>query len=578
MTFIVSVAAPSISAPVIATGTVTTNSVQITLVTPSASSVPLTGYSLSVLIPPVLIESFFVTSFPFVVSGLNPGSTYTFQAQGVENGQNSYFSPLSAAVIATTGSVASPPAQVTGLTATSVSASAINLSWNPDTGASSYTIERNGTTILTGYSSTTYSDTGLLASTAYSYNVAGVNSAGMGAFSTTASATTKPAGTIAIKSHPGHYVLCSTRASAFGINSQFQAAINAMAAVTVNANGTGGAAMKGYLGSYGAGYWFDQTGGTGPYNASTVNTSLPDADLASLATASAAKGVDFKLIMQMSWGTYQGQRAVPKVPQPVPYSSASSAYTSGVVADYMITGISGLGSDVFLETASSGEFEGFFLAFWRPADLARINGLITYFGSRYDSNPHVEMFIPWDQLADTCNAIPSDCTAAACVAAYKSIMATSRAAFPTTAIVLTNNFNGAPLSVSDLVNLTAYAATLGIGIGGPDLTCPGFIGPTYGEQIARGAGGQFGTTDYRGVVPICYQEQQGAYIAGVTPAACEAQSFNVNMQTHTVWQYNTNATNTAMNFPNVVATLQGTSPPFRTHSACPSSYPSCNTA
>jgi fibronectin type 3 domain-containing protein len=68
----------------------------------------------------------------------------------------------------------------TGLTATAVSGSQINLSWNASTdnvGVSGYRIHRNGVQIATS-DATTYSDTGLAANTRYNYTVSAYDAAG----------------------------------------------------------------------------------------------------------------------------------------------------------------------------------------------------------------------------------------------------------------------------------------------------------------------------------------------------------------------------------------------------------------
>src|SRR5919109_3237603 len=88
-----------------------------------------------------------------------------------------------------------PPAP-TGLTATAVSSSQLNLSWTASSGATSYNVLRSTTTggpytqIASGVAATSFSDTGLAASTIYFYVVQAVNSAGTRGNSNEASATT----------------------------------------------------------------------------------------------------------------------------------------------------------------------------------------------------------------------------------------------------------------------------------------------------------------------------------------------------------------------------------------------------
>jgi hypothetical protein len=89
------------------------------------------------------------------------------------------------------------PTAPASLTATAVSSSQINLSWGASTdnvGVSGYNIYRNGAQVGTS-TATSYSDTGLTASTAYSYTVKARDAAGnLSAASNTASATTQASG------------------------------------------------------------------------------------------------------------------------------------------------------------------------------------------------------------------------------------------------------------------------------------------------------------------------------------------------------------------------------------------------
>src|SRR5438034_217166 len=130
--------------------------------------------------------------------GLAHSTTYTYRVHTVTTIGTSFPSDTASA---TTFAVApSPP---TGLAATAVSSSQINLTWTAptDNGGSAitgYKIERStdgGTTWTTlvantGNTPTTYSDTGLAHTTNYTYRVSAINSIGTSSVSGTVSATT----------------------------------------------------------------------------------------------------------------------------------------------------------------------------------------------------------------------------------------------------------------------------------------------------------------------------------------------------------------------------------------------------
>jgi hypothetical protein len=85
-----------------------------------------------------------------------------------------------------------PPAAPTNLTATAVSSSEINLTWAASTTSGvTCTVMRNGSVTTTGVTGTAFSDTGLLASTTYSYTVEAVGSSGTSSPSNLATATTE---------------------------------------------------------------------------------------------------------------------------------------------------------------------------------------------------------------------------------------------------------------------------------------------------------------------------------------------------------------------------------------------------
>jgi len=85
-----------------------------------------------------------------------------------------------------------PPAPPTNLTATAVSSSQIDLSWTASTTSGvTYTVIRDGSIAQSGVTGTTFSDTGLVASSTHSYTVEAVDSSGTSGPSNQATATTQ---------------------------------------------------------------------------------------------------------------------------------------------------------------------------------------------------------------------------------------------------------------------------------------------------------------------------------------------------------------------------------------------------
>ena len=159
-----------------------------------------------------------VTSF--INTGLNPATSYTYQVRAYNAiGDSPYSNPASAV----TQSLPPAPAAPTGLAASASSTSQINLSWTDNAASESgFKIERctgagcsTFTQIATvGANVTSYSNTGLSASTSYSYRVAAYNDGGSSVYSNTASAVTQAAP--AIPAAPGN--LSAVAASRSQIN------------------------------------------------------------------------------------------------------------------------------------------------------------------------------------------------------------------------------------------------------------------------------------------------------------------------------------------------------------------------
>jgi len=137
-----------------------------------------------------------LTSTTWQDTGRSPATTYTYRADAVDSSGNA--SGLSAAVTVSTPSApdTTPPTTPSGLVATAVSDTKINLSWGPSTdnvGVTGYRVIRNGSLLTTLASVTTFQDSGLNAATTYTYGVQALDAAGnVSPQSNAASATTQP--------------------------------------------------------------------------------------------------------------------------------------------------------------------------------------------------------------------------------------------------------------------------------------------------------------------------------------------------------------------------------------------------
>ena len=179
--------------------------------------------------------------------GEDTTSPYSFAWSGVPAGNYSLSSIAYDNLGASTQSAAvnvivnvALPVAATGLSATAVSTSQINLSWAASSGAASYNVKRSPisggpyTTISTGVSGTTYNNAGLPAQTTYYYVVSAVNSAGESANSAQATATTQA---VAVPGIPAS--LSATAASPTQINLSWTAASGA-ASYNVKRSATSG--------------------------------------------------------------------------------------------------------------------------------------------------------------------------------------------------------------------------------------------------------------------------------------------------------------------------------------------------
>lgn len=139
------------------------------------------------------------TATSTTVNGLSPATLYYFQVRALTKKGTVLSNIVSKQTLATPPLQSQPPSAPTNLTATAVSSSQINLTWQDNsTNETGFRIERASssagpfTQIATvGAETTTYSNTGLSASTTYYYRVCAYNSDGNSPYSNVASATTQ---------------------------------------------------------------------------------------------------------------------------------------------------------------------------------------------------------------------------------------------------------------------------------------------------------------------------------------------------------------------------------------------------
>jgi chitodextrinase len=116
----------------------------------------------------------------FFDSGLAPNTTYSYTVSAYDFAGNE--SAQSTTVNGTTaGPDTTAPSMPTGLVATPVSTSEIDLSWvaaTDNVGVTGYKVYRNGSAVGTTTGALTFKDTGLTAATSYSYTVGAVDAAG----------------------------------------------------------------------------------------------------------------------------------------------------------------------------------------------------------------------------------------------------------------------------------------------------------------------------------------------------------------------------------------------------------------
>jgi hypothetical protein len=293
-----------------------------------------------------------------------------------------------------------------------------------------------------------------------------------------------------------------------------------------------------------------------------------------------------KLLIEVWTRNFCGQTALPTVPQDTNYGCTK-------IPDYIISGA---------YTGSSGtpgatwNSNGVLAAFWSNPVLARLQALDAALAARYDGNPTVEA-IKYDEFAPpgpSADAPALGWSNAAVQSAWRTLHASVASNWPTTNIACMANFPRDSRGSPDFALFT-YLQGITVGVGGPDIVPPpGTEG--WGPQILRGAGvvsgSNFGTTDFRGILPIIYEAENPA--VSIDAVHLENYAYNTLEATHVTWLYNprnygtsswtpgagttpwTTASSNANGNAGVLDTLQSNG--FRIHAGCPTVYRGqCNT-
>jgi hypothetical protein len=339
-----------------------------------------------------------------------------------------------------------------------------------------------------------------------------------------------PPGT-GIKWHPGHYVAGGgqqTPNRVTGSRAQWQSALSS------------DSHLKGVRAVY---YWFDLEDKRGVYT-----TQVIDDDIAFLRMLNPS----YKIIIEVWSRDFGHATALPSTPQ-----------TSGSVPDYIIeSGGAALNSN------------GVLAAFWRPPVNDRLIALQQYLGARYDGNANVEA-IHTDEFAPAPPKSDPTYSAAATWTEMQRLMTAMVKAWPHTNKFFLGNWPGIGGSGQTGAPTTlAFAQSIGFGVGGPDIMPNKSTWPngseTWGEQALQGING-FGTTDFRGTLPISYQNENPYQWAGLTPAMCETYAYDYLKASHITWIIATATTGQGlMPWSATLAALTGQT--FRIHADCPANY------
>lgn len=170
-----------------------------------------------------------VTATSYSSTGLTASTTYYYAIEAVDSeGTSAESSQASAKTSAASVSCTTLPSAPIGLTATAASSSAISLSWTADTAPANCTISgynvysstasgftpSSSNQVVSGATGTSYTNTGLTASTTYYYKIAAVDADGASTASSQASAETSSSGSTS--GCTVDYTISPQNSSAFG--------------------------------------------------------------------------------------------------------------------------------------------------------------------------------------------------------------------------------------------------------------------------------------------------------------------------------------------------------------------------
>jgi hypothetical protein len=298
--------------------------------------------------------------------------------------------------------------------------------------------------------------------------------------------TSSPANAAAMKWHPGNYV----RANIQGF------AVEQAARFDVYEKIRNEPLVKGALVIVN---WGSVEKSEGVYDFSII-----DKELARM------KSMGKRLILEVWWHKFAG-KTLPSTPQ-----NTDRLY----LPDYVIAQ-----GGAAVSTVSEGYMARLHDAKW----MNRLIALYQALGARYDADPFIEQII----VSETSLALADPTfNQAALNVQFKRLVPAIRAAWPTTSAVMLMNW------ISEPGAMLSFSAANGVGTGGPDIVPPPPDGPyeDYGSQALRGAGGSFGSTDYRGRIPVSYQSQVPIYAGySMLPATLYRYAYNTLKATHLTW-------------------------------------------